>query len=121
MTANLLTNIRALTDRLSICHQIAPTDVATIATLGFKSIVCNRPDNETADQPKFFEIELAANAFGLKAHYLPAESVMAISADQAKQFDKLIRELPAPTLAYCRTGLRSARFWELVANTTSPT
>jgi sulfide:quinone oxidoreductase len=98
-----------------------PVEMATIAALGFKSIVCNRPDHEAADQPSFSEVAAAANAFGLKAQYLPAASVGAISADQAELFCKLIRDLPTPTLAYCRTGLRSARFWELASTKASQT
>ena len=35
----------------SACRpQIAPRDVAEIAALGFRSIMCNRPDGEALDQ-----------------------------------------------------------------------
>jgi sulfide:quinone oxidoreductase len=105
--------MKALSSDFSINPQVMPIDLASIAALGFKSIVCNRPDHETADQPSFSEIAVSASLFGIQAHYLPAASVSAIDSAQAEVFCKLMRELPTPTLAYCRTGLRSARFWEL--------
>lgn len=113
MSASFETNLKAFNSNFSICSQITPSDMANIAARGFKSIVCNRPDHESEHQPTFAQIAAAASLFGLKAEYLPANSVSAIDNNHAELFVNLIRDLPTPTLAYCRTGLRSARFWEL--------
>jgi len=66
--------IHRLTPGLSVSAQILPEDLAAIRQAGFLSIVCKRPAGEAGDQPLFAEIESAAQALGMRAHYLPAES-----------------------------------------------
>lgn len=103
---------RSLTPELSVAPQIEVADVATLAAQGFRSIVCNRPDGEGADQPAHEEIARAAQAAGLRLHYLPVESGKVDDAT-ARQFGALMDELPKPVFAYCRTGMRSATLWAL--------
>ena len=67
-------DIRKISKELAVSPQIAAADVAAIAGAGYRSIICNRPDGEGNDQPLFHEIEEAARAAGLGAHYLPVES-----------------------------------------------
>ena len=104
--------IRQLSAALSVSAQILPSDMEAIKAAGFKSIICNRPDGEGADQPVFSTIAHAAEAAGLRPSYLPAESGKVADA-QAVEFAGLMRDLPHPVLAYCRTGMRSATFWAL--------
>jgi sulfide:quinone oxidoreductase len=105
-------DIKALTPTLSVAGQIAASDLAAIAQAGFKSVICNRPDDEGADQPNFNEIEQAAQRVGLEIRYLPAESGKVTDA-QGVAFGHLMDELPKPVLAYCRTGMRSTTLWAL--------
>ena len=88
-------------------------------TPGFRSIICNRPDGEAADQPTFEEIEVAAKAKGLEARYLPVVSGKVRDQD-AKDFSALTAELPKPVLAYCRTGTRSITLWSLAEGDKRP-
>jgi len=104
--------INKVTDALSVGPQIAASDVTAIRDAGFRAIICNRPDGEGADQPKFEEIETAAREAGLEARYLPVTSGMVQDAD-ATTFGQALMELPVPVLAYCRTGTRSATLWSL--------
>lgn len=97
---------------LSVSPQISAEDMADIKARGFRSIICNRPDGEGADQPTFTEIEVAARAHGLEARYLPVQSGR-VSAGDAAGFGSALDELPRPILAYCRTGTRSATLWSL--------
>lgn len=103
---------KSLTPELSVSGQITPRDLPSIAAAGFKAIICNRPDGEGNDQPTFPEVEAAAQAFGLAARYLPAVPGQ-LSDEQAAAFGELLRELPKPVLAYCRTGMRSVSLWGL--------
>lgn len=50
-------DIQSLTAELSVATQIVAADLRAIAEAGFRSVVCNRPDGEGADQPVFSEIE----------------------------------------------------------------
>ncbi len=104
--------IRPLSDALSVSDQITPADVAAIAAQGFRAIVCNRPDGEAPDQPGVKEIERAAAAAGLALSYLPATPGR-IDDEQGRAFGTLLAGLPAPVLAYCRSGTRSATLWAL--------
>lgn len=105
-------DVRKLDSGLSVSPQIAAADLVALRQAGFRSIVCNRPDGESADQPSFGEIEQAAREAGLQAHYLPAESGK-VSDEQGKEFGALLDALPKPVLAYCRTGMRPAAIWAL--------
>ena len=51
---------KELTAELSVGQQIQLEDLQTLADLGFRSIVCNRPDGEGPDQPTFEQISKAA-------------------------------------------------------------
>lgn len=86
--------------------------MAEIKDAGFRAIVCNRPDGEGGDQPLFAEIKREAQAVGIEAHYLPAESGK-VTDEQVIAFGKLLETLPKPVLAYCRSGMRSTTMWAL--------
>ena len=60
----------------------------------------------------FAEIKRAADAVGIEAHYLPAESGK-VTDEQGAAFGKLLETLPKPVLAYCRSGMRSTTMWAL--------
>ena len=112
-------DIRTLTGELSVAPQILALDLKALADAGFKSVICNRPDGEAADQPNFDEIERAASQHGLHSRYLPAESGK-VSDEQGAAFGTLMAELPKPVLAYCRTGMRSTTMWALSQAGQSP-
>ncbi|QFT28939.1 Beta-lactamase hydrolase-like protein [Labrenzia sp. THAF82] len=108
-----------INERISVAPQIRPQDLAEIAQQGFRSVICNRPDGEGADQPVFEEIEAAAMKLGLEARYLPIVAGK-VRDEDADDFGKLMEELPKPILAYCRTGTRSATLWSLSQAETLP-
>ncbi len=105
-------DIKALTAELSVAPQIAAADMRAVAEAGFRSVICNRPDGEGADQPGYSELERAAKEQGLAVRYLPAESGKVTDA-QGQAFGTLLAELPKPVLAFCRTGMRSTTMWAL--------
>jgi sulfide:quinone oxidoreductase len=51
-------DIKALTPHLSISPQVLVAELEAVAQMGFKAIICNRPDGEGPDQPSFKEMEL---------------------------------------------------------------
>ena len=105
-------NLNKLSEQLTVTGQIEPRDVSDLAKQGFRSIICNRPDGEAADQPNHIDIERAASDRGMAFIYLPVVASNITEADVAA-FKRALKELPAPILAYCRTGGRSAKLWEL--------
>ena len=105
--------VQSITPDFAVAGQISAGDLSAIAQAGFKSIICNRPDGEGgAGQPAFADIEQAAKAQGLAVRYLPVVSGQ-ITAEQVIAMARLLAELPAPVLAYCRSGARSTSLWQL--------
>lgn len=102
--------IRTINQTLSVTGQIGPDDMAVIAAMGFKSILCNRPDGEDAVQPLFEAVKAAAHTMGLGATYLPVAPSGPTASDVVR-FAKAFDALPKPVLAYCRTGNRSQATW----------
>ena len=51
--------IKQLNDAFSVSSQISTEDVKALADRGVKSLICNRPDGEAADQVNVSEIEAA--------------------------------------------------------------
>ena len=104
--------IQHLAPGLSVSEQILPEQLAELKAAGYRAVICNRPDGEGNDQPLFAEIERAAQAAGIDAHYLPTESGK-VTDEQGIGFGQLLATLPKPVLAYCRTGMRSTTMWAL--------
>ncbi|MGQ2980975.1 MAG: TIGR01244 family sulfur transferase [Polaromonas sp.] len=101
-----------LSETVSVAGQISPSDLPGIAGAGFKSVICNRPDGESPGQFNHRELALAASQAGLTLAYLPVVPGR-VSQQDGQAFASLLDQLPAPTLAYCRSGMRSATLWAL--------
>ena len=105
--------------------QIAPRDVEVVHAMGFRSILCLRPDDETGPdgqpeegQPLFEEIAAAARLAGLEAAHLPVAGSGSGSGPteaDAARFREVMERLPKPVLAYCRAGGRARRLREMTA------
>ncbi len=105
-------DIRRVNSGISVSPQVEVADLEAISEMGFKSIICNRPDGEGADQPVFDEIYARAQKLGLNCHYQPVTSGK-ITDKEVADFGELFESLPKPVLAYCRSGMRSMTLWAL--------
>lgn len=103
-----------ITDDYFVAPQISLDDVATIASAGFVTIICNRPDGEDPGQPPAAEIAAGCKAAGLDFHHIPV-SVMPLSADAVQEQRRIIEESEGLVLGYCRSGQRSAVIFEASA------
>jgi uncharacterized protein (TIGR01244 family) len=105
--------VNQLTAQLSVAPQLSAQDMAAVAAAGYKSVIINRPDFEGGpDQPASSEVMAAAQAAGLQAVYQPVVS-SAITPEDVSRFAELINTLPGPVLAYCRSGARCTRLFQL--------
>lgn len=99
---------RTLTDGFWVAPQIAPDDVAAAAAMGVTLIVNNRPDGEAPGQPRSADIEAAAKAAGIAYAFIPV-GPRGLTPDHTAALERARRTAGASlTLAYCKTGLRSA-------------
>jgi sulfide:quinone oxidoreductase len=110
-------DIIRLNEQISVSPQISVDDVPTIADGGFKSIICNRPDDEEQGQPCAAAIAAAAEVHGLGFAHIPVVSG-AITAADGVAMAQALAVLPAPVFAYCRSGARSTKLYEMAATQT---
>lgn len=107
-------NIREINNEYSVSPQIAVEDLEQIKALGFKSIVCHRPDDEDPGQPDFAEIALSAQALGIETAHIPVSGQP--TGDAVKSMVDALDELPKPMLGYCRSGNRSTIIYQQTAH-----
>lgn len=105
-------SINKITPDYSVSPQILPDEVEGIAALGYRSIMCNRPDGESPDQTPVAEIEAEAERLGLGFAYVPVVSGM-MDGQNVEDFREALARLEGPVLAYCRSGTRSQNLWLL--------
>lgn len=107
-----------LTESIAVSEQVSPASVAEIAAAGYKVLINNRPDGESADQPASTVIAAAAQAVGLEYHYMPITAGNFPGPDFARM-SGLLADTERPVLAFCRTGTRCANLWVASRDDTS--
>ncbi len=107
--------IAKLTSKYFVAGQITRDDLDIIVDQGFKSIVNNRPDDESLGQPKSDELAAAAADLGIEFVHVPVVSGR-ITEKNVSDFKLACDNLEGPILLFCRTGARSAALWQLSVN-----
>lgn len=111
--------IRKVTDTFAVSPQIRPEDVQTLADEGYKTIICNRPDDEEFGQPLYESVAAEAARHGLAIHHVPIASGM-FGPQHVEQTEQLITGNEGKILAYCRSGTRSIMLWAFQELTKRP-
>jgi len=107
-------HIRKLNAQLSVSPQLLPGEMADLEAAGFRSVINNRPDGEVEDQPTSVDMAEAAAACGLAYRHIPVVPGQ-YEPDLIEAMAQALHDLPAPVLAFCRTGTRSTTLWALQA------
>ena len=109
--------IRPVAPDVCVAPQLTPEAMAEAARAGFRSVINNRPDFEHGpQQPTNAAIEAAARAAGLEYRFLPVDGGYQ-SPEEIAAFARLLKELPRPILAFCRSGARSTRLYQAATST----
>jgi len=101
-----------INNELTVSDQITIEDLKKIQAQGYKTIFCNRPDQESEGQLTFSTIEKEAQNLGIKAIHQPVIGGQ-ISDDDIAQFGSYFELAQKPIFAYCRTGTRCSMLWAL--------
>ena len=104
--------IRQLDEKTLVSGQIAPHEVAELASQGVTMLVNNRPDGEEPGQPLAGDIEAAAEAAGIAYRFVPILRGIG-PADVEAMRDAMGEAGDGKLLAFCRSGTRSALTWAL--------
>jgi sulfide:quinone oxidoreductase len=105
-------DIKQISPFLSVSPQIYPAHIERIADQGFKTIINNRPDKETDDQPMADELAAEAEKHGMEFINIPVVPGQITTLNIADLATTLSR-VQGPVLAYCRSGMRSTTLWAL--------
>ena len=93
--------------------QIEPSQLTEIAAQGYKSVINNRPDGEAGpSQPKNADIAAKAEALGLHYAFLPV-APGSMTPAEVQEMNRLLKTMPGPILAFCRSGARSTNLYHL--------
>lgn len=103
--------VRQVTADFSVADQITPADLAELKNRGFTTLICNRPDHETAEQPSASQLAEAARSMGLDWHWIPISSGN-FTEEAVAQFRQALASADQ-VLAFCRSGTRSITLWSL--------
>ena len=104
--------LAVLTPNVTALAQPSATDIADLAQRGYRSVIGNRPDGESDDQPSWADLEAAAARQGLDSRHIPV--VMGqITDEQVAEFREALETLPKPIAVFCRSGTRAALLWAL--------
>jgi len=103
--------LHPITDTYSVTGQIFAEDLPALKAQGFKSIVCHRPDQESADQPSFTSIKVVATGLGIEMRHIPI-GPMGVTGDAVRAMVDALDEMEKPMLGYCRSGARSTAVFQ---------
>jgi len=104
--------LNKIIDNYVVSDQITEEDIEQLKEAGFKTIFCNRPDNEEQNQVTVKSIQDKAIESGLNFIHQPVIGGQ-ISQNDIDQFSDYYDAAEKPIFAYCRTGTRSSMLWAL--------
>jgi sulfide:quinone oxidoreductase len=104
--------VKSLTSSFAVAPQIEVDDVHAVRREGFQTVINNRPDGESPEQPPSAHVMAAAEAVGLAYHFIPV-APWEITDDNVAALENVLRRTEGPILAFCRSGTRCACLWAL--------
>jgi uncharacterized protein (TIGR01244 family) len=105
----IIPRLEHLNEAISVAGQLDIAHLSLAATLGYKSIICNRPDEEEGEhQTPHHEISQECARLGLEFRYLPVSPSDHTEQD-ARDMRECVNTAPKPVLIYCRSGRRSKK------------
>ncbi len=102
--------IEYLNENFSISDQLSIEDVASLSSVGVRTIVCNWSDNEVPDQVSFKAVSDEAAKCGIHTHHIDF-APKGLSEDIGESF-KAVFDSDKRVHAYCRTGVRSKMIFD---------
>jgi len=98
---------RALTSTVSVTGQMTTSKFQQLIQQGFKSVIVNRPDQETGNSVTVSQLRSIAEKSQVSVIYQPVVSGQ-LSQANIEEFARYYNELPKPILMICRSGARSS-------------
>lgn len=103
-------DLRQITPTYSVTPQIEPADVASLAAMGVKTLICNRPDMENPPALQSSAMLAAAQAHGIGFIYNPFQG-HTISQENVDIQATALATADSPVVGYCASGNRCTVVW----------
>lgn len=103
-------DLRQITPTYSVTPQIEPADVAALAAMGVKVLICNRPDIENPPALQAAVMQAEAEAHGIDFIYNPFQG-HSMTQDHVDEQADALADAEGPVVAYCASGHRSTVVW----------
>ena len=105
---------------VSTAGQLSVDDLGWVASLGFRTVICVRPDSSPpSTDPSSHRIRRAAHKAGIAFHYFPVQSGP-VPGERARRFARLVAKCESRVLAYCRSGNSSANLYRTATQLDRP-
>ena len=104
--------LKQVTPLLSVAAAIRAEDISDLVAAGYQAVINNRFDGEEDNQVSSAVLQETTTAAGLEYTSLPVVPGKISDAD-IEAFTSLLKSLPGPVLAFCRTGTRAINLWAL--------
>ena len=98
---------KALNTQVSVSGQMTTAKFRDLLQDGFKSVIVNRPDQETGNLVSVNQLRSIAEQAHVGVIYQPINAGKVFQTDVV-EFAKYYHELPKPILMICRSGSRSS-------------
>jgi len=98
--------VTKISEKLSVSSQPNAQELSVLDRSGFKTLINNRPDNESPDQPGNKVEYDTARQYDLSYAFIPV-TMSAITEADVRAFQAAVRKSEGPVLAHCKTGMRS--------------
>src|SRR5437764_11889452 len=95
-----------------VAGKLDRADIDALAAAGVRTIINNRPEGEGPGQLAAAEAPRIGEAHGIAYRHIPITAATLSRAD-VDAFAAALRDAPAPVVAHCRSGTRSALLWAL--------
>ena len=102
---------KALNTQVSVTGQMTEQKFTNLLKQGFKSVIVNRPDEESGNTTPVNTLRNIAEQSHVSVIYQPVVSGK-ISQTDIQEFAKYYNELPKPVLLVCRSGSRSTSLFQ---------
>jgi len=117
---NALPPMVQLTPDFAAAPQPGIETLPALAAAGFRTVICNRPDDEVAPGERAADMAAAARAAGLDFVQIEVPHAP-ITPEMIAAQQRALADLPGPHFGYCRAGFRSSVIWALASAGSLPT
>ena len=104
--------VHVLAPDYAVSAQMQVQDIKAAAADGYVLIINNRPDGESAGQPRSADLARAAAEAGIAYVHIPFAPGH-LSADVVQKMQTAMAAHPGKTRAFCRSGGRATSAWAM--------